>query len=73
MNEDLEAQLSKLSYRESEIVKLRYGLSDGYRYTDFEIMRIFQISIAELHCILRDAEEKLGGPLPPSTFPHEGN
>lgn len=73
VDKDLETQLDKLDYREREIIKLRYGLSDGYRYTDFEIMRIFKITIVDLHCILQDVETKLGKPLPPSLFPHEEN
>jgi RNA polymerase primary sigma factor len=73
MNDDLEQHLGKLEYREREIVKLRYGLGGGYFYTDFEIMHIFKISVADLHCILKDVEDKLGKPLPKSRFPHEGN
>ena len=49
-NRDLEMQteelLNKLTYREREIIKLRYGLgdADGYTYTLEEVAKIFKIT-----------------------------
>ena len=33
-----------LSHRQREIVKLRHGLTDGYRYTLKEVAQIFKIT-----------------------------
>jgi hypothetical protein len=46
--EMLRGQISKvlktLSYREREIIKLRYGLGDGYSYTLEEVGHIFKVT-----------------------------
>ena len=39
----IEKRLSRLTFREAQIVRLRYGL-DGYRYTLEEVGRIFKIT-----------------------------
>ena len=36
--------LRTLTYREREIIKLRYGLGDGYPYTLEEVGRIFRVT-----------------------------
>ena len=36
--------LKSLTYREREIIKLRYGLGDGYTYTLEEVGRIFKVT-----------------------------
>ena len=36
--------LKTLTYREREIIKLRYGIGDGYTYTLEEVGRIFQVT-----------------------------
>ena len=36
--------LKTLSYREGEIIKLRYGLGDGYSYTLEEVGHIFKVT-----------------------------
>jgi hypothetical protein len=36
--------LKTLSYREREIIKLRYGLGDGYSYTLEEVGHIFKVT-----------------------------
>lgn len=40
----LKKLITELSYRKEEIIKLRYGLSDGYFYTYEEVGKIFRIS-----------------------------
>jgi RNA polymerase primary sigma factor len=40
----LETLLGQLGYREREIIKLRYGLGDGYNYTLQEVAHIFQVT-----------------------------
>ena len=46
--------LRRLSYREREIIKLRYGLGDGYTYTLEEVGHIFKVMVV-VHevCLLR--------------------
>ena len=44
MRERIDSALSGLSYREREILKLRYGLGDGYCYTLEEVAGIFQVT-----------------------------
>ncbi len=39
--------MQTLNYREREILKLRYGLADGYAYTLEEVGRIFQLPVSE--------------------------
>ena len=36
--------LNSLTYREREIIKLRYGIGDGYTYTLEEVGRIFKVT-----------------------------
>ncbi len=36
--------LRSLAYREREIIKLRYGIGDGYAYTLEEVARIFKVT-----------------------------
>lgn len=51
--------LKRLSFREREIVKLRYGLGDGFKYTHEEIAHIFKVSRYRIRSILEKAEKKL--------------
>ena len=44
LKERIDSILKTLSYREREIISLRYGLSDGYTYTLEEVGRIFRIT-----------------------------
>ena len=36
--------MTTLTYREREIIKLRYGIGDGYTYTLEEVGRIFKVT-----------------------------
>lgn len=48
-----------LTYREREIVKLRYGLGDGYAYTLEETARIFKVTRERIRQIEAKAVRKL--------------
>jgi len=54
--------LKVLTYREREIIKLRYGLDNGYSYTLEEVGRIFQVSRERVRQIEQKAVEKLQQP-----------
>ena len=42
--EKLKEILNSLTFREREIIKLRYGFGDGYEYTQTQIARIFKVT-----------------------------
>ena len=56
--------LQSLDYREREILRLRYGLADGYTYTLQEIGRIFSVTRERVRQIEGDAIRKLQHPGP---------
>ncbi|MBN2578244.1 MAG: sigma-70 family RNA polymerase sigma factor [Pirellulales bacterium] len=62
----LRARISKvlktLSYREREIIKLRYGLGDGYSYTLEEVGHIFKVTRERIRQIEAKAVRKLQQP-----------
>jgi RNA polymerase sigma factor (sigma-70 family) len=62
-NEKLEGILRTLTYREREIIKLRWGLGDGYSYTLEECGRIFKISPQRVRQIESGAIRKLQHPI----------
>lgn len=51
--------IERLSYREHEIIKLRYGLGDGYCYTLADAAQIFRVSRERIRQIETRAFEKL--------------
>ncbi|NLY02210.1 MAG: sigma-70 family RNA polymerase sigma factor [Rhodopirellula sp.] len=55
--------LKTLSYREREIIKLRYGLQDGYTYTLEEVGRIFKVTRERVRQIEAKAVRKLQHPV----------
>ncbi|MDR1385482.1 MAG: sigma-70 family RNA polymerase sigma factor [Planctomycetaceae bacterium] len=55
--------LQGLSYREREIIKLRYGLTDGYTYTLEEVGRIFSVTRERVRQIEVKAVRKLQHPV----------
>jgi RNA polymerase primary sigma factor len=65
-NDMLKKEISKLlrvlTYREREIVKLRYGLENGYSYTLEEVGRIFQVTRERVRQIEQEAVKKLQQP-----------
>ena len=54
--------LKTLTYREREIIRLRYGLVDGYSYTLEECGRIFKVTRERVRQIEAKAVAKLQSP-----------
>ncbi len=54
--------LMTLSYREREILKLRYGIGDGYTYTLEEVGRIFKVTRERVRQVESKALRKLQHP-----------
>lgn len=59
LREIIESQINLLSYREREIVKLRYGLGDGECYTLEEVAHIFKVGRERIRQIEAKAIRKL--------------
>ena len=59
MKSQLDKVLETLTFREREIIRLRYGLSDGYIYTLEEIARIFKVTRERIRQIEMKAIKKL--------------
>ena len=53
---------SRLNWREREIIKLRFGLGDGYDYTLEQIAHIFKVSRERVRQIEKRALQKLQEP-----------
>jgi RNA polymerase primary sigma factor len=62
LKEKIDQVLKTLTHREREIIKLRYGLGDGYTYTLEEIGRIFKVTRERIRQIETKAVRKLQGP-----------
>jgi RNA polymerase primary sigma factor len=58
----LDDALGVLNYREREILKLRYGLTDGYAYTLEEVGKIFSVTRERVRQIESKAVRKLQQP-----------
>ena len=63
LRERIEELLKTLTYREREIVRLRYGLADGYTYTLEEVGRIFKVTRERVRQIEAKAVSKLQNPV----------
>jgi RNA polymerase primary sigma factor len=63
LREKIEALLKTLTYREREIIRLRYGLGDGYTYTLEEVGRIFKVTRERVRQIEAKAVKKLQHPV----------
>jgi hypothetical protein len=55
--------LKTLTYREREVIKLLYGVGDGYTYTLEEVGRIFKLTKQRIQQIQRKALRKLQHPV----------
>ena len=55
----IEGVLKTLTYREREIIKLRYGIGDGYTYTLEEVGRIFKVTRERVRQIKEKATRRL--------------
>jgi RNA polymerase primary sigma factor len=63
LKERIEGLLKTLTYREREIIRLRYGLGDGYTYTLEEVGRIFKVTRERVRQIEAKAVRKLQHPV----------
>lgn len=62
LKDRIEEAMEHLNYREREILKLRYGLADGYAYTLEEVGRIFSVTRERVRQIESKAVRKLQQP-----------
>ena len=62
LRDKIEQLLKTLTYREREIIRLRYGLGDGYTYTLEEVGRIFKVTRERIRQIEAKAVRKLQQP-----------
>ena len=63
LKDRLESLLKTLTYREREIIRLRYGLTDGYTYTLEEVGRICRVTRERVRQIVAKAGKKLLHPV----------
>jgi RNA polymerase primary sigma factor len=63
LKEKIETVLQTLSFREREIIKLRYGIGTGYTYTLEEVGRIFKVTRERVRQIEAKAVRKLQHPV----------
>jgi RNA polymerase primary sigma factor len=63
LKERIDIILKTLSYREREIIKLRYGIGDGYTYTLEEVGRIFKVTRERVRQVEAKAIRKLQHPV----------
>ncbi|MBX3436265.1 MAG: RNA polymerase sigma factor RpoD [Planctomycetaceae bacterium] len=63
LKDKIDHVLKTLTYREREIIKLRYGLGDGYTYTLEEVGRIFRVTRERVRQIEAKAVRKLQHPV----------
>ena len=63
LKDKIDTVLKTLTYREREIIKLRYGLGDGYTYTLEEVGRIFKVTRERVRQIEAKAVRKLQHPV----------
>ena len=63
LRERIETLLKTLTYREREIIRLRYGLGDGYTYTLEEVGKIFKVTRERVRQIEAKAVQKLQNPV----------
>jgi len=63
LKDKIEAVLKTLTYREREIIKLRYGIGDGYTYTLEEVGKIFKVTRERVRQVEAKALKKLQHPV----------
>jgi RNA polymerase primary sigma factor len=63
LKEKIESVLETLTYREREIIKLRYGIGDGYTYTLEEVGKRFMVTRERVRQIEEKAVRKLQHPI----------
>lgn len=62
LKQRIEDAMQGLNYREREIIRLRYGLADGYAYTLEEVGKIFSVTRERVRQIESKAVRKLQQP-----------
>ena len=62
LKQRIELAMQDLNYREREIIRLRYGLADGYSYTLEEVGKIFSVTRERVRQIESKAVRKLQQP-----------
>ncbi len=62
LKKQIDNAMETLNYREREILRLRYGLADGYTYTLEEVGKIFQVTRERVRQIESKAVRKLQQP-----------
>ncbi len=63
LKDRIEQVLKSLTYREREIIKLRYGIGDGYTYTLEEVGKIFKVTRERVRQVEAKAIRKLQHPV----------
>lgn len=63
LRDKIEVLLKSLTFREREIIRLRYGLVDGYSYTLEEVGRIFKVTRERVRQIEAKAVAKMQNPV----------
>jgi RNA polymerase primary sigma factor len=63
LKDRIDIVLKTLSYREREIIKLRYGIGDGYTYTLEEVGRIFKVTRERVRQVEAKAIRKMQHPV----------
>ena len=63
LKDRIDTLLKTLTFREREIIRLRYGLTDGYTYTLEEVGRIFRVTRERVRQIEAKAVKKLQHPV----------
>ena len=63
LKDKIDDVLKTLTYREREIIKLRYGIGDGYTYTLEEVGRIFKVTRERVRQVEAKAIRKLQHPV----------
>ncbi|MHC5111354.1 MAG: sigma-70 family RNA polymerase sigma factor [Planctomycetota bacterium] len=63
LRDRVEEVLKTLTYREREIIKLRYGIGDGYTYTLEEVGKIFKVTRERVRQVEAKAIRKLQHPV----------
>ena len=63
LKDRIDEVLTTLTYREREIIKLRYGIGDGYTYTLEEVGRIFKVTRERVRQVEAKAIRKLQHPV----------
>ncbi len=63
LRDKIDVLLKSLTFREREIIRLRYGLVDGYSYTLEEVGRIFKVTRERVRQIEAKAVSKMQNPV----------